>query len=292
MRFLIAALIALLLAACGRQSRAPEGVEVLHPSTLRETVNAADQLSALFPDGQRALITQGIFEIQRLFLVDLAAGRVTPIPLPSKQTFDDFAVVPEGVLLFTRTGPQEPRVALVTPAGELRALELIEVWLGQIGNYAPIEGAATRMNELLAAGELEGLTEIREIAVEGGDARPVGFLNDRYYIAINFANERDLPTLRAHATESYTRDRATLAEPSYPGLRFEVTRSPFVDMAGSSDNRNITRVEIYRDEALVKRVELPLSSGFYHRAVVIGDRLYLIGEGVLYVELAPLAAGQ
>lgn len=286
---IVCLVVALLAVAqgCSRGFPLPEGTSVLFRSERTHAVNAMEQQAMLFEDGTHVLLTDSIFDIDALRIADLAAGTVTRIEIP-KQGFDTFQPAPGGIIVFEGGFPASHHVLLVSPTGQVKKLELLELWLGQIDNYGPIEAASARMQSLAAAGELDGLTEIIEHPVDGRAPRTIGFINDRYYLSVNEANERDLPTLRAHSTGTYTWDATAVHDPDTTAsvLQFTVTRNPFVSYAGDSDNRNITRIDVAREGVTVRSIDL--SVGFYHHAMVVGDRLYIVGDDIVYVPLNEL----
>lgn len=274
----------------GRNVENVEGVETLHRSPLSHITNDKLTMAAPFPGGRHYLLTSSIFAIDRLFLVDLEEGTVETIRV-KKTKFFRFVPIDDGVLVDTGSGTEgksDPPILLVTVDGAVRYLEQIDINVGMQDNYDRIVDEAARVSKLLEAGELDNLKEIRVISIEreGLSApRLTAFMNDRYFISINEANERDQPRLRAHATASYTVDNSWLPTPEHPDLEFQIERRPFHLFAGTTDNRSISEVRIYRGDDLVGEYKLKL---LYFYALVVGDRLYLVGDSVRYVELGGL----
>lgn len=284
--------VILLVAGAGgmtgcRNTAQAGGIQTLHASTLRHTINDKLTLAALFSDGHHVLLTNSLFETSRLYLADLQAGTVKNIPI-ERMHFFMFLPVEAGVLVDPGDADKTNSVLLVTPDGQTSKLSSLDLNVRQIGNYAPIDAAAERVQQLVKDGQLDNLTAIRIIRLSDTGplpARPYAFMNDRYVVQINHANERDLPSLQAQSATEYTVNVSELPEPKYTGLHIEVERAPYHDLAGGTDNRNILKITISRGGQVVG--EYPLK-GFYYYALVVGSRLYIVGDGIRFLNLSQL----
>jgi hypothetical protein len=277
------------LLGCRATDEETTGLQTLHASTLSRVTNDRLSLAALFPDQHHLLLTDSLFNIRKLHLADLQSGTVKTIPIKPMNYFR-LLPVGDGIIVDPGGADQTHQVLFVTPDGQTSQRASLDLNVLQFGNYAPIAAEAEQLDDLLQAGQLENLTEVQVILMsESGPLppRPLAFLNDQYLIRINHANERDLPRLQAHSTSQYTLDYSEIADPTYPGLDIQVQRAPYHDLAGISDNRNIQKITISRDGQPLAEYEF---TKLYHYALVFDDRLYLAGEGIVYIELNRLSS--
>lgn len=281
------ALLGLGLSACQpAQPKEDPDIQTLHASTLTKVMIEKYVLGALFLDGEHALLTSSLFETDRLFLVDLRAGRVQTLTIPKMNPFM-FMPVHNGIIVTPGSGKTGEKALWVSSTGETKLLEVVDVVVTQMGNDAPRKSGQERFEELRRAGELTNLTDWQAIDIQSSRPGPTprAFYNDRLFIAVNYVSEPELSILRGLKVGTFTHDYRPVVDPVIPGLDVEVQRQEFYYYAGTNDNRRIQSITLRRGGQIVKKLDL---KGIYFDAPVIGNRLYLIGDGVRYLELGKL----
>lgn len=276
-----------LLFGCGsRDLDRDSGLQTLHASTLSHTVSDGPQIAALFADGRRAVVVDSILgKVNTIYFADLQAGTVKPIKTGG---IEMHTFVPAGDRVFAAGVGPDQQVWEIDDAGTMRSMQTLSLVLYTIGDYDRIAAQHAQMLALIEQGALDDLVEVQFLKFDArGNVGTYidGFFNDTYFISINAANERDLATLRARTNRTIVNDYTSFAAPQAPDLQIEVERQPYVDFAGATNTQNITRIVVRRDAEAVASFEL---KGMYHDAVVVNDRLYVIGESIKYLDLKTL----
>jgi hypothetical protein len=265
----------------------------LHNSTFSKITNNADEVMVVFADNTHALVTDNILDNRRLFLVDLVADERTEIELPAgrKLNFSEFIYGGDVAYAIYSNKDFEPVAFRVTRSGQITELPVIEYLITSTSMEPPPPPA---LEEAQQRGDLVGLTALEKELCSGNDQSSLVverrltmyYVNDNVMVYTNLAEPfLSLLGQRSFPTISDNCDRHIAL--SYKSYRVEVERTPVQDYSrNSAFDARFQTLKLYRGNELLETLSFSHPNDFYFRSVFVGDRLYLVGANVSYVELS------
>jgi hypothetical protein len=268
-------------------------LQVLHKSTFSNITNNADEVTMLFADGTHVLVADNIWRNRRLYLVDLVTARRTEISLPTSQQLNMREFVYGGDVVYAIYSDEDfkPVAFRITTSGQIAELPVIEYFSRYLGQEPP---RSVALEEARERGDLVGLTALEKelCSMNGADEATVKverqivsyFVNDR--VVINSSLEAMQGFLQQTRFPTISNSCTMHLAPTTAGYRVEVERTPVQDVSRASAlDARFTSVALYRGAALVETLTFSHPNDFYFRTAFVGDRLYLLGANVSYIEL-------